>query len=315
MDLYGGIDLGGTFIKAAAVDAAGTIRGRAKVPTAVREGRSPVLQRMSAALREAAEQAGGDLIAAGVGVPGLVSDDGIILKFPNFPGWDGFDLRAAVRENLGLPVAIENDANAAAVAEQVAGSAGGRPHYIFVTLGTGIGGGIILDGRLFRGRHGKAAELGHLKVVPGGRLCGCGARGCVEQYASGKALTRDARMAVDEGRLPPPNGNTAISPRWLHQLAASGQPEALALYHWAAQHLGIALAAAVGLMDISQFFIGGGVAGAFDILRQPLRESILAHAFGLSADDLALSAATCGSDAGMIGAAYLGRQALAEHSP
>ncbi|MFQ5767625.1 MAG: ROK family protein, partial [Acidobacteriota bacterium] len=241
MDLFGGIDLGGTFIKAAAVDGTGTIQGRAKIPTGVQDGRDKVLERMARALSQAAEQAGGPLQAAGVGVPGLVSPEGIILRFPNFPGWDGFPLQPALSAQLGLPTVIENDANAAAIAEGIAGAATGQRDYIFITLGTGVGAGLVLDGRLHRGRHGKAAELGHVKVQPGGLLCGCGARGCVEQYASGTALAREGNRAVEEGHLPPPGKGGRVTPAWLQSLALDGNPVAREIFSRGAVFLALAL--------------------------------------------------------------------------
>jgi glucokinase len=312
MELFGGIDLGGTFIKAAAVDGTGTIRGRARISTHPEEGTERVLERLAGALEEAAREAGGDLLAAGVGVPGLVDNDGTILRFPNFEGWDGFPLAPALRGRLSLPIVIENDANAAAVAERVAGAAGAHEDFVFVTLGTGVGGGIILGGRIFRGGHGKAAELGHVKVVPGGHLCGCGARGCVEQYASGSALARAAREAVDHGRLPSPGAGESVTPEWLQRLAVDGHAVAREIYAGAGDSLGLALAAVVNLLDITVFFIGGGVAGAFDILQPPLARSIQRHAFGLDPGDLVVARATCGNDAGMIGAAHLACQALGD---
>jgi glucokinase len=312
MALYGGVDLGGTFIKAAAVDAGGSFRGRARVPTGATEGPDRVLDRLVAALDEARGQSGGDLIAVGVGVPGLVDDEGVILRFPNFPGWDQLHLASALRRRLGLPIVIENDANAAAVAERVAGSARNSDDYVFVTLGTGIGSGIILGGRIYRGTHGKAAELGHVKVVAGGRLCGCGARGCVEQYASGTALARDALAAVEAGRLPGPENGEEITPAWLHRLARKGHHGAREIYAVAADYLGLALAGVVNLMDITVFFIGGGVAGAFDLFQPALQEAIRRHAFGLATEDLVVARATCGNDAGMIGSAHLARQAVVD---
>jgi glucokinase len=310
MDLFGGIDLGGTFIKAAAVDRTGTIRGRSRISTAPEEGAERVLERLAGALEETAREAGGELVAAGVGVPGLVDNQGTILRFPNFEGWDGYPLAPALDRKLGLPTVIENDANAAAVAERAAGAAAGHDDFVFVTLGTGVGGGIVLGGRIFRGGHGKAAELGHVKVVAGGNKCGCGAHGCVEQYASGTAMAREARLAVDQGRLPSPRAGESVTPEWLHRLAREGNAGAREIYADAAGYLGLALAAVVNLLDVTVFFIGGGVAGAFDVLQPPLAGAIRRHAFGLDPGDLVVARATCGNDAGVIGAAHLARQAV-----
>jgi glucokinase len=315
MDLYGGIDLGGTFIKAAALDAAGTIRGRAMVPTAPEDGQEMVLERLAGALDEAVRQAGGHLVAAGVGVPGLVDNHGTILRFPNFEGWDGYRLAPALRQRIGRPIVIENDANAAAVAEGVAGAAGRYQDFVFVTLGTGVGAGIVLAGRIHRGSHGKAAELGHVKVVSEGHLCGCGARGCVEQYASGTALARAAGEAVARGQLPPPGDGESLTPEWLHHLARRGHDRAREIYTGAGDSLGQALAAVVNLLDITVFFIGGGVAGAFDLLHPALVASIRRHAFGLDPGDLVVARATCGNDAGMLGAAHLARQSVCRTPP
>ena len=143
-------------------------------------------------------------------------------------------------------------------------------------------------------------------MVAGGHRCGCGARGCVEQYASGSALVRAAREAVDQGRLPTPGADETVTPEWLHRLARKGHAGARDIYADAGNYLGLALAAVVNLLDITVFFIGGGVAGAFDVLQPPLASSIRRHAFGLDPGDLVVARATCGNDAGMIGASGQG---------
>ena len=195
------------------------------------------------------------------------------------------------------------------MAEGIVGAAAGRTDFMLVTLGTGVGAGLVLGGQLWRGAHGQAAEFGHVKIEADGLPCGCGASGCVEQYASGTALVREAEAAVREKRLAAPDTGR-ITPEWLHGRAAAGDSAALAIFDAAGRALGRALSAVVNICDVTAFYIGGGVGAAFDVLEDSLRRAVLADSFALDDKTLELAAARCGNDAGVIGAAHLARQAL-----
>ena len=305
MAVWGGIDLGGTFIKAAVVDDGGHVHGESRLPTPRAASPTAVLDQMTAALAEAERLAAARVLAVGIGVPGLVDPDGRIRSLPNLPGWAGENPAAALTARLGRPVRVENDANAAAMAERWIGAGRQFPDFLLLTLGTGIGGGLVLGGELQRGSHGRAGEPGHIKIEPDGLPCGCGGTGCLEQYAAAPALIRAARVAIAAGRLAPPAMGEALTPEWLNRAARSGSPAALEIHAEAAAALGQALAAVISIVDVTVFILAGGVAGAFDLLAPPLRSAIERRAFGLDPATLVLEPAACGSEAGMIGAALL----------
>ena len=305
MAVWGGIDLGGTFIKAAVVDDGGRLLGESRLPTPRAAAPAAVLDQMVAALSEAERLATTTVVAAGVGVPGLVDPDGRIRSLPNLPGWAGETPAATLAARLGRPVRIDNDANAAAMAERWIGAGRRFPDFLLLTLGTGIGGGLVLGGELQRGAHGRAAEPGHIKIEPHGLPCGCGATGCLEQYAAAPALIRAARAAIAAGRLAPPAMGEALTPEWLNRAARAGHPAAVEIHAEAAAALGQALAAVISIVDVTVFILAGGVAGAFDLLAPPLRSTLERRAFGLDPATLVLEPAACGAEAGMIGAALL----------
>ncbi len=239
-----GLDLGGTKI-AAGLLVGGRILGYRERPTP-KEGGEAVAGALAALAREVI--AGREVVAVGVGTPGpLDFDRGVVRFAPNIPGLENFPLKARLEAELGLPVVVENDANAAALAEHHLGAARGAGSSLYLTVSTGIGGGVIVDGRVLRGAFGQGGEVGHLVVDPEGPLCGCGNRGCLEALASGRALERDAAYAF---------GRKVSVP----ELFASEDPRARALVFGSARSVGLALASLQRILDPEVIVLGGGVA-------------------------------------------------------
>ena len=307
-----GVDVGGTKVAAGLVDEDGTILRRTRRPT---PSASPddVEDVIAACVVELAEGTGAG--AVGIGAAGFVTvDRSTVLLAPNL-AWRDEPLREAVSGRVGLPVVVENDANAAAWGEYRFGAGRGESDLVLVTVGTGIGGGIVLGGRLHRGRFGIGGEIGHLQMVPGGRRCGCGQNGCWEQYSSGRALLREAREIADVrrehgarllelggGRI---EGIEAIE---VTQAAREGDPAALECFAAVGAALGQGLADLAAVLDPGAFVLGGGVADAGELLLDPTRRSFEARLTGRGSRPVAdVRLAALGNDAGLVGAADLAR--------
>ena len=266
-DLYGAIDLGGTKLRSVAATLDGDIRGEVIVPAGADEGPDAVIERMIAALESAATEAGatlGDLRGVGVDSPGALDlIHGIVHEAPQLPGWDGVPLVEIMGERLGVPVILENDANANALGEHRFGAGRGTRHMVYLTLSTGVGGGIIIDGRVYHGATGAAGELGHVIVQHNGARCLCGENGCLEAYASGTGLVWRAEDLIDEGvargleRLKRDKGELDAGD--LADAARSGDAAAMRLFEDAGLYLGIALADFVNIFNPETIVIGGGV--------------------------------------------------------
>ncbi|GAB3078944.1 ROK family glucokinase [Micromonospora schwarzwaldensis] len=296
-----GVDVGGTKMAAGVVDAAGRVVAHRsyRTPAATAEV-VPELCRLVGAVRGRY-----DIGAVGVGAAGFVDEHGATVLFAKHIGWTGEPLRTSLEGLLGLPVVVENDANAAAWGEARHGAGRNERNLVCVTIGTGIGGGLILDGNLFRGSHGVAAELGHLCVVPDGRRCGCGAFGCWEMYGSGGALVREGRRRGVVAGADAPAG-PAIT-----RAARAGDPAALDLLAWLGDWVGRGLAGLAAVLDPPCFVLGGGVvAEAGELLLTPVRTSFRRHLTGVGHRPVArVVPAALGHDAGLIGAADLARVA------
>lgn len=294
-----GIDLGGTMVKVGALDVDGVPRESSSFASQLERGPADLARRMAAAAR-----ALGTAGSIGLAVPGLLDRAaGVVRSSPNLAPIEGFPLRDELARLLDLEparVRFENDANAAAVGEQRAGAARSERDFAMITLGTGVGGGLLLDGRLVIGEGGLAGELGHLVIDPAGPPCGCGGRGCLEQYASATAAGRRARE-WGLGEDPVDLTNRA---------RAGGEPER-ELLREIGRDLGRGLAAPAILLDLRCFVVGGGFGAAFDLLRPGILAGLLERTFGRRAEDFRLLPAALGGDAGWIGAATLGREVLA----
>lgn len=307
------IDLGGTKVAAAIVREDGTIVSHIAHPTEAAKGGDWVLNRIKEATVEALESSKIDpslLVGIGMGTPGVVdSERGIMLSEAiNIPGWKGRNLKAELEQILGIPAFVENDANAAGLGEFVFGAGKGARSLIFVTLGTGIGGAVILNGELVRGASFAAGELGHISVDPNGPKCGCGNYGCIELFASGPAIAQRAKEYVTRGAST--KLSTIASPEELtaeHVAKAAQEGDLLAqsILTEAGKLLGVALAGVVNLLNPDRIVIGGGVAQAGDILLEPIRWEVKRRALPDTTKVLQIVPATLGTNAGVLGAAAL----------
>jgi glucokinase len=309
-----GVDIGGTKIAAGVVDAEGRILERLRMPTPT--GVDEIDDQIAEVVRALLGTQPAEGMPVGVAAAGFVDERRKVVRFAPNIAWREHPLADNVEQRLRMPVVVENDANAAAWAEFRFGAGQDVGDMVLITVGTGIGGGIVLDGALVRGAYGIAAELGHVRLVPEGRPCGCGQRGCWEQYSSGTALLRAARaLAVEDPAaahtLLAAAGGAAAAIRgdMVTQAAIAGDPAAVGLFadigHW----LGEGIAAVANFMDPAVVVIGGGVADAGDLLLRPAREAFTTH---LSGGDhrphLEIRGAELGNDAGIIGAADLARR-------
>ena len=313
MTLTIGIDVGGTKVAAGAVKPDGTIVEKVRRTTPALDGDAT-----QAAIADVVKELAGrhTVEAVGLAVAGFVDEKRSSMLFSaNLPGLTGDPLRADLERAVGLPVVVENDANAAAWGEAVHGAGQGEQYLVCVTVGTGIGGGLVLGGELYRGRFGVGGEIGHLRVEPDGRPCGCGNRGCWEQYASGTALVREARWRAAESRADArtllalgdgePEG---IQGKHVTEAAHAGDRVAIASFDSIGHWLGQGLSDMASLLDPGVFVIGGGVCQAGSLLLDPIarsyRESLSGRGHRPYAD---VRLAELGNDAGIVGAADLAR--------
>lgn len=318
MDLTIGVDVGGTKIAAAVVDGEGVVHDHVQLATPDGEGiADPGAEEVESSICAAIQHLTGRhrVSAVGLAVAGFVDAGRSMLRFaPNLPMRDR-PLRELIGTRVGLPVVIENDANAAAWAEHRFGAGSGVPDAVMLTVGTGLGGGIVLGGRLLRGAFGCAAELGHLRMVRGGQLCGCGNHGCWEQYASGSALVREAQALgrnepLRAARLLDLAGGhvDAIDGPMVTRAASEGDPAARGLLSALGRWLGEGIADLAEVLDPAVVVVGGGVCEAGDLLLAPAREAYAAAvSAGAHRPHLRIVAAELGNDAGMVGAADLAR--------
>ena len=309
-----GIDIGGTKVMAGVVDADGTILEKVRTETPDKSKSPKVVEDTIVELvLDLSERH--DVHAVGIGAAGWVDADRSRVLFAPHLSWRDVPLRDRLSERLLVPVMVDNDANTAAWAEWRFGAGRGQPDLVMITLGTGIGGAILEDGRVKRGRYGVAGEFGHMQVVPGGHRCPCGNRGCWEQYSSGNALVREAReLAAAEspvayglidrvgGRLPDITGPL------ITELARSGDAMCIELFQDIGQWLGVGIANLAAALDPSCFVIGGGVSAADDLLINPARDAFRRTLTGRGyRPEARIAKAELGPEAGMVGAADLAR--------
>lgn len=304
-----GIDLGGTNIAVGIVDETQRIVGTAQTPTLPAEGAEAVLDRIAACAAEAAAAAGvglADCAGAGLGAPGTCDMRNGIVRYAHNLGWDGLPAAEQLRARLGMPVFLGNDADCAALGEMVAGAAKGCSSALLVTLGTGVGGGFVVDGKIQSGWRGLGGEFGHICVAMDGEPCSCGRRGCWEAYASASALIRQAAAAAAGDPGSALNGAGALSGRSIYAAAAAGDAAALAVTERYAQYVGVGLVSLLNALFPEVILLGGGISGAGEALLAPVRRFVAENAFIRDASLLPeIRAAALGGDAGMLGAAAL----------
>ena len=299
-------DLGGTHLRAATVDGNGSIQFRFKQHTPQINDANAIVDAIVAAVHEAEKQ-GEDISAVSLVVPGTVKvEEGTVVTAPNLPCLDGFRLGAALTEQLHLPAILENDANAAAVGEMWRCAAVGCKTIICVTLGTGVGGGIILDGKLWRGMDGAAAEIGHMCVDPfGGVACTCGSRGCLEVFASATAIVRMTREASPRYPDSVLQGKDDRTAEMIFEAGQQGDELALEIFRRMGVYLGIGLANLINILNPEMIVIGGGVVNGWDLFAKHMHQQVEERAFPLLAARVKIERAKCGDDAGLLGAARL----------
>lgn len=299
-----GIDVGATGIKAGVVDGRGQVGVRRAEPVAPSREAQDVVAQVVGLVGALESAASSGALAVGMAAPGLVDLEGVVRESPNFPAWSRVPLQAMVADALGRSVAFTNDANAAAWAEARAGAAAPLDSLLAVTLGSGVGGGLVLAGKIWRGDHGMAGELGHVTVDVPGRTCGCGGAGCLEQYAGAVGLRRSM---VEAGGDLAPMARSEDAPRLLAEAAAAGHETAVLLFEDLGRKLGIAIATYVHVLDVRTIVLLGGIAQSIDLFRGAMEQAIEDRAYGTMTEGLHVAVGSLGLDAGIIGAALLAR--------
>ncbi|HXR17747.1 MAG TPA: ROK family protein [Terriglobales bacterium] len=329
-----GVDLGGTNLRIAAVDQQGKLLEKIVLDTKVTLGRDHVVNDMCAAIQglSAKIRGAGLLLGIGIGVPGIIDmETGMVRESPNLPDWADYPARPEIEKRLGARVILENDANAAALGEKWLGAAREFDDMGMLTLGTGVGGGLVLGGRIWRGMNGMANEFGHITVEPAGARCGCGNRGCLEAYASATAVVRMAHEAIAGGNAPglarAAEKNGDFSAKVIHNLATQGDEQAKRIFQTVGKMLGIALSDLVNALNLPIYVVGGGVSGAWEVFSPYIFEELHQRSmvYAATAPDSSngnregasanvrpggssktiITRASLGSDAGLYGAARL----------
>ena len=328
-----GVDLGGTNLRIAAVDSGGRMLEKITLGTKVVRGRETVIHDMCSSIQALVERFGssaGQLSGIGIGVPGIIEmQTGMLRESPNLPGWSDYPVREEIERRLGTRVVLENDANAAALGEKWLGAAAEVDDMCMITLGTGVGGGLVLGGRVFHGMRGMAGELGHINVDPDGPPCGCGSNGCLEQYASATAIKRMAMEAIASGAAPEleraMSEDPEFSSKGVYQMAVQGDAPAREIFGKAGRALGIVIADLINIFNLPMYVIGGGVSSAWEAFAPAIFEQVRRNSFvyratappeqtgGMPATNVqdpacrhtVITRALLGSDAGLFGAARL----------
>jgi len=307
-----GVDLGGTNIKVAIVSEEKKIINKTNVPTPVHDSPTPVLDKMAETVLSLIKNSGiskNDILAVGFGAPGPLDwRTGVVFSPPNLKGWHNVPLADEMKTRLDLPCYVENDANAACYGEYWLGAGQGCECIVVFTLGTGVGGGIVVFKQLLRGIDGTAGELGHLKVQRDGRLCGCGSRGCLEAYASVTGMVRTAIEGIEKGRktiLLEMCGNDLqkITGKMISEAAEKGDAFAQEVFYETAVWLGLGVASVVNMLNPEKVILCGGMIAAGDRLFKPVRETVLKNAFEVPAKRCQIVPAGLGEDSGVYGCA------------
>jgi glucokinase len=306
-----GIDLGGTKIAGVLVSATGVVVAQERVATRPEEGYAAVIARMAECARRLQQAVREPVAGIGVGAAGMTdSRTGVVIGASNLK-WTNVPLRNLLTDHLradgSVPIWVDKDTNAAALGEMLYGAGRGSRDFLYVTVGSGIGGGMVLGGRLYRGAREGASEVGHLVIDPQGPLCGCGKRGCVEALASGPAIARQAQAALREQGLSTWREVKleAISAVEVVEAARAGDALALSILEHAGRTIGIALAYYVDINNPDRIIVGGGVAEAGELLLGPIRRTLEQRALPVNAQTAQVLPAGLGSESGAVGAAAL----------
>ena len=313
--LYIGIDVGGTTAKAGVVDEAGQILYKSSCKTGIERDFEDIAADMAELCRHIVRESGhemAEVAAVGVGIPGEQSPKTGLVAFCNNLGWVDVPLMQRLRDALGLPVYVDNDANVAALAESAFGASKDVSSSILITLGTGVGGGIVRDQRIHTGAHGVGGEIGHMVVVVDGEPCNCGHRGCWEKYASATAIIRMGRALMEEKpdcALARQMGGDAanLNAKAVLDLAKAGDADCAGIFETYVKYLCVGLANLINIYDPDMLVLGGGVAHAGDFLLDAVRAALGDYVYCPALSWARVELARLGNDAGIIGAAMLGR--------
>jgi glucokinase len=294
-----GVDLGGTNLRAAAIARTGETLAKISGRAQFSQGRDTVVADMVSSIRTLRDQCGAHQLAGvGVGVAGFIlMEKGMVLGSNNLPSFENFEMRAHIEQLLGTPVVLENDANAAAAGERWMGAGRGVDDLVLITLGTGIGGGIISGGKVLRGFLGMAGELGHMTVVPNGTPCGCGNHGCLEKHASAVAITTMARML---------QLGDDLTAHQVYDLAVAGNEKARRVFVAMGEALGMGLANLINIFNFPLYLLSGGVLAAWELFTPAMFEEIKRRSFTFLNSETRIEKASLGDEAGLFGAAWLG---------
>lgn len=294
-----GVDLGGTNLRAAAIDIEGNVLERVAGRVEQHGGRDAIVNNIVTAVRGLRARVGTDgLHGVGIGMPGFIdSETGVVLRAANLPDLDGFCVRDAIRQTLGTNIILENDANAAALGEQWIGAGRNVQNLVLITLGTGVGGGVIIDGKILHGFVGMAGELGHMTVVPDGNPCGCGNYGCLEKHASATAIAAMGRLLH--------LGDSSLTSADVFELALAGDRRAISVFESMGRALGIGIANLINIFNFPLYLLSGGPIPAWDLFAPTMIAEIRKRSFVFGTTNTRVERATLGADAGLFGAAYL----------
>ena len=306
-----GIDVGGTNVKIALVDGNGNIAYSNTAPTHAEMGLNYTIENIKQAIRDLiTESRVENLEGIGFDFPGQIDyKNGVVKLAPNIPGWVDIPIAKIIEDEFHVPVKIDNDVHCAALGELKYGAGQGCENFICMTVGTGIGSGIVLDGKLIRGATNVAGELGHIKLsMHDGELCGCGDYGCLEAYASGPSIVKMAQDYIMGGKSTKYKEMAAggeITPYIVSEAAKQGDPVAQRIFTKTGEYIGFGLVSVINLLNPEKVIIGGGVAGAGDILFDPIRKVIKERAMKVAGSAVEIVPAKLGNNAGVIGASLL----------
>ena len=309
-----GVDIGGTSVKLGLVSEKGRVLLRDNFLTPKGSGRKALLDKLVThieLLKKEAKYRKLKLAGVGIGAPGPIDvERGFVYTFPNIPGWDNTPLKDILKKKVKIPVFVDNDANAMAWGEYCFGAGKGAKNILALTLGTGIGGGIVLDGKLFHGPHYSAAEIGHMVVDPNGPLCGCGNRGCIETFVGNGYFVKDMEEHLKAGGHSLLNEwvnkqHKELTPKLVQEAAREGDKLSQGQWVKTGQYLGTALAGLVNILNPERIILGGGMAQAGSPIFEPVRATIKKKAFPIATRFVKVLPAVLGTDAGLIGAAAL----------
>lgn len=307
-----GADLGGTNLRVAAVSQSGAILEKIALKTLPQQGRAAIVRELAEAVRALVKKQEGDreLAGIGIGVPGIIYlKTGMLRQSPNLPGWENYPVRAEIESLVGSSVYLENDANVAALGEKWLGCGRSEDSLCMLTLGTGVGGGVVLDGKILHGFLGMAGELGHIVVAENGLPCGCGGQGCLETEASATTVVRRA------GELLAAKGSDALAEavrdgseltaKLVYEVAEAGDAACRAIFTSIGRYLGIGLAGLVNALNLPLYVLGGGVANAWDLFAPTMMEEARRRSFIFREGSTRIEKSVLKGDAGLLGAAHV----------